>query len=335
MVGIAPAVFGLGGEHLDRWLAAGKAGEMEYMTRQAPARHDPNLVLPGVRSVVAAALGYRTAEPVATDCDSARISRYAWNEDYHQVLREKLNAVCDRLRMEEPEIGVRAVVDSAPVMERDYAQLAGLGWIGKNTLLLNKRLGSWFFLGAILVDRELEYDLPNQTNHCGTCTRCLDECPTQAFNGPYQLDPRKCISYLTIELRTAIPETLREGIGDWIFGCDVCQDVCPWNRRAPVTDRIEFKPHSDANPIGLVELLEMDEAAFRRRFRNTPLFRAKRSRVLRNACIVAVNQRSKATVPILRILAESESDSIIRETAIWALQQFESNSFRVVIGRQA
>jgi epoxyqueuosine reductase len=205
-------------------------------------------------------------------------------------------------------------------MERDYARLAGLGWFGKNTLLLNRKLGSWFFLGALLTTCELDPDAPFEADHCGSCTRCLDACPTNAFDGPYRLDPRKCISYLTIEHRSPIPEELRPLIGDWVFGCDVCQDVCPWNRKAPGSGATEFRPAAGMNPISIAELLSLSEAEFRKRFRETPLFRTKRARVLRNACIVAGNQRLREVLPLLKELC-NEPDEALRDAAEWAVQR--------------
>ena len=203
---------------------------------------------------------------------------------------------------------VRAVVDTAPLLEREYAQLAGLGWIGKNTLLLNKQSGSWFFLCALLTDVELEYDRPHAADHCGTCRACLDACPTGAFVDAYVLDARRCISYLTIESRQPIPTTLRAGIGDWVFGCDICQEVCPWNRDAPVADEPEFQPLAGGTDLELSELFWLDDAEFRVRFRHTPLWRPKRRGLLRNAAIVLGNQVAPEAIPALaRGLNDEES----------------------------
>ncbi|HVJ82097.1 MAG TPA: tRNA epoxyqueuosine(34) reductase QueG [Planctomycetia bacterium] len=290
LCGIAPAVAGLGSERLAAWLAAGKHGDMAYMATHAAARDEPDRVLAGIRSVAVVGLGYRTEEPQAPAPGEAKISRYAWGRDYHDVLREKLRTMADVLREEFPSAGFRGVVDTTPTPERDYAQLAGLGWFGKNTLLLNRKFGSFLFLGALLSTLELEPDAPFAADHCGSCTRCLEACPTQAFDGPYRLDPRKCIAYLTIERKGPVSPEISSKLGDWVFGCDVCQDVCPWNRKAERVARTEFEPAAGRNPVKLDELLAMDEDEFRRTFRGTPLFRTKRERVQENARIVAENQ---------------------------------------------
>lgn len=323
LAGIAPATIGLGYARLSDWLAAGKQGEMDYMKTHAPARRDPALVLPGVRSLLVVGLSYRTEEPTAPVKGEGRVSRYAWGRDYHDVIREKLKALAARVSRIDPAMRARPVVDSAPVVERDYAVLAGLGWIGKNTLLLHRRLGSWFFLGALLLDRDLPADIPFESNHCGTCTRCLDACPTDAFDGPYQLDPRRCISYLTIEHRSSISEDLRAGMGEWLFGCDVCQDVCPWNRKAPPGNTPDFRPGDGMNPLSLAALLSLSDQEFRRRFRGTPLFRTGRTRMVRNAVIVAANQGRMELLPEIRSLA-GDADAGVREAANWAIGQLET-----------
>ena len=210
------------------------------------------------------------------------MSRYAWGDaDYHDLIHERLARLG---RVASPSEcrprRVRGVVDTAPLLEREFAQLAGLGWVGKHTLLINRQQGSWFFLAALLTDVELSYDAPHETDHCGTCRACLDACPTGAFPQPYVLDATRCISYLTIELRDAVPAELRSGIGDWLFGCDVCQDVCPWNSRAPLSRQAEFVPREDSNPIDLISLFELDDAAFRERFRHTPLVASQATRTV-------------------------------------------------------
>lgn len=329
-MGAAPAVIGLQFDRLRAWLDAGKQGEMTYMAQQAEARRDPNLLLDGVRAIFMVALPYHTQNPVPRKLGTARISRYAWGADYHEVLRGRLNAVRQRLADIFPALRTRAVVDSAPLMERDFAQLAGLGWIGKNTLLLNRALGSWFFLGGLLLDAELAYDVAFHSNHCGTCTRCLDACPTQAFTGPYQLDPRRCISYLTIEHRSEIPQELAELMGDWIFGCDVCQDVCPWNHKVPpASGATAFSPRNEANPVDLALLLDLNDQQFRARFRGTPLFRAKRARVLRNAAIAAANQQRVELIPRLTRLAE-DADPVLRAAARSALERLANEPAKVI-----
>ncbi|MBI3822285.1 MAG: tRNA epoxyqueuosine(34) reductase QueG, partial [Planctomycetes bacterium] len=217
----------------------------------------------------------------------------------------------------------RAVIDTAPLLERDFARRAGLGWFGKNTMLLHKQLGSYFFLGALLLDLELPPDEPFATSHCGSCTRCLDACPTDAFVGPYQLDARRCISYLTIELRGDIPEDLRPGMGEWIFGCDVCQEVCPWNRKAPPGREPALQPTVTGSTIDLLELMGLDEEEFRRRFRHTPLWRPRRAGVLRNAAIALGNLGDVRAIPVL-IRSVEDAEPVIREAARWAIEQIRN-----------
>src|SRR5207302_3001460 len=209
------------------------------------------------------------------------------------------------------------VVDTAPLLERDFARRAGLGWFGKNTMLLNKHFGSYFFLGALLLDLDLRPDPAHETSHCGTCTACLDACPTQAFPEPGQLDARRCISYLTIELRGPIPEELRGPTGDWLFGCDICQEVCPWNRKSPPSAEPAFGPRPELEAVDLVELLGLSEEAFRRRFRGTALTRPGRRGLLRNGAVILGNLRDPAALPALR-RALADPEQLVREAAAWA-----------------
>jgi epoxyqueuosine reductase len=250
------------------------------------------------------------------------VARYALGADYHDVLRERLNRLLAWLQGERPGCQGRGVVDTAPLLERDFARRAGLGWFGKNTMLLNKRLGSYFFLGALLVDLELRPDAAHETSHCGTCTACLDACPTDAFAGPGWLDSRRCISYLTIELRGEIPTELRPGIGDWLFGCDVCQEVCPWNRKAPLGTEPALQPRPDLEALDPTELLSLSEEEFRRRFRGTALTRTKRRGLLRNAALVLGNRGDPAALPALR-QALNDPEPLVREAARWAIARIE------------
>jgi len=324
LVGIAPAVTPDGIHHFLEWLERGYAGEMSYLPRREEAYQHPRHVLDGVRSVVMLAMNYgSTPEDVPYQGRGARVARYAQGEiDYHDLLRERLNRLSDVLKQIFPDSRTRGVVDTAPLLERDFARLAGLGWFGKNTMLINKRQGSTFFLAALLTDLELEYDAPHESSHCGTCTRCLEACPTDAFVAPYVLDARRCISYLTIEHRGPIDPALREGIGEWLFGCDVCQDVCPWNRKAPPTREPAFQPRVDLAEIDAQELLSLSEQEFRDRFRHTPLWRSKRSGLLRNAAIVLGNRRDRATIPaLLSVLGDVEP--LIRGAAAWAVGRFD------------
>jgi epoxyqueuosine reductase len=311
-------------DRLQQWLAAGYAGEMRYIGDRLAAYADPQRVLDGARSVVMLGFPYRTEEPQTPQSGQGRISRYAWGEaDYHDVIHERLKQLGKWFAEQVPLAKTRGIVDSAPLLEREFAQLAGLGWIGKNTLLLNRTAGSWFFLAALLTDVELEYDAPFTADHCGTCTACLDACPTQAFPAPHVLDATRCISYLTIELRDEIPLELREGLGDWVFGCDVCQDVCPWNRRSPPAAEELLRPRPDSNPVDLIALFDLTDEAFRVRFRRTPLWRSKRRGILRNAALVLGNQRCAAALPALR-KGLGDADAVVREAAAWAVARIES-----------
>jgi epoxyqueuosine reductase len=309
LVGIAPAVTPTGIHEFLDWVERGYAGQMTYLERRGEAYAHPKHVLDGVRSVVMLGINYNTQAPVqrengrrveaVTDHQPgkdngaqapARIARYALGSaDYHDVIRDKLRELAAFLLHESPGATARGVVDTAPLLERDFARLAGLGWFGKNTMLINKRLGSWFFLAALLVDIELEYDATHTASHCGTCTRCLDACPTQAFVEPYVLDARRCISYLTIEHRGPIPKELHAGMGNWLFGCDICQEVCPWNRKAPISTEPAFELQSDLQAVDAGELLSLTEAEFRERFGHTALARPGREGLVRNAAIVAAN----------------------------------------------
>jgi epoxyqueuosine reductase len=321
LVGVCPAVAPSGVSRLNEWLARGYAGEMGYLAARQAAYGHPQHVLAGVRSIVMLGLPYYTAESGQPREGTGRISRYAFGTgDYHDVIHGKLRQLIAVLAELAPAARARGVVDSAPLLEREFAQLAGLGWVGKHTLLINKPAGSYFFLAALLTDVALDYDEAFTADHCGTCRACLDACPTGAFPQPYVLDATRCISYLTIELRDHVPRELRPGIGDWLFGCDVCQDVCPWNQHPPASSEASFQPAHDANPIDLAALLDLDEAGFRSRFRHTPLWRAKRRGILRNAAIVLGNQRASAAIPALeRALCDAEP--LVRGAAAWALGQ--------------
>jgi epoxyqueuosine reductase len=306
---------------LRTWLDQGYAGAMDYMHRHALARKHPDSILSNVRSVVMVGMNYhiQNAKPQA-----AQVARYARGLDYHHVLRKKLKQLLAWMQQEVPGCRGRCVVDTAPLLERDFARRAGLGWFGKNTMLLNKRLGSYFFLGALLLDIELKPDAVHETSHCGTCTACLDACPTQAFPGPGELDSRRCISYLTIELRGPIDRELRPLMGDWLFGCDVCQEVCPWNRKAPESVEPAWQARPDLEAIDPVELLGLSEEEFRRRFQGTTFIRTGRSGLLRNAAIVLGNRGDPADLPALQ-RAANDHDPVVREAAQWAIDQIEGN----------
>ncbi len=315
-VGIAPATPADGFEQFQHWLAQGYAGDMAYLSKHADARRDPASVLTTVRSVVMTALTYDAT--VSSSPDHGRIARYALGEDYHDVLRRMLDGLLAWIQEQVPGTLGRGVVDTAPLLERDFARRAGLGWFGKNTMLLNRKLGSWFFLGALLLDLDLPADAPFVADHCGTCTACLDACPTQAFPAAHVLDARRCISYLTIELRTGIPEDLRPAVGDWIFGCDVCQEVCPWNRAAARGLAFPSRSASAKPQAALVELLDVSDDEFRGRYRHTALWRAKRRGLLRNVAIALGNVGDVRALPALE-RALSDSEPLVREAAAWAI----------------
>jgi epoxyqueuosine reductase len=342
------------------WLDRGYAGEMKYL--DDPRRSDPQSAMPGIRSVIVCAMNYHTAHAKSTERNAGTpddgprgwISRYAWGSDYHDVLRKKLEALAGCLRERfDNGFDARVYADTGPVQERILAKYAGLGWLGKNTLLLNQQLGSWMFLGAVLTNLGLqptlgEGQLP-PPDLCGSCRRCIDACPTDAFVEPYVMDARRCISYLTIELRGSIPEEFRETIGSHVFGCDICQDVCPWNRRASETDVAEFQPRSvdrewhgtgenrENNSINQESLFEphlewladMDEAEFRTVFRGSSIKRTKRRGLVRNACIAlgnaclepgsAVRER---VLLLLDRLSKSEHAEIV-ESALWAMSRIQ------------
>ncbi len=345
-------------DQTSEWLARGYAGEMKYLAD--PRRSDPRSVLPGIQSVIVCLLNYNTAQPlsaapsvVGADGEPRGwISRYAWGDDYHEVLRDRLERLVEflRERFAEP-FETRAYVDTGPIQERVLAKYAGLGWLGKNTLLLNQMLGSFFFLGVILTTLDLEptvvaNELP-PPDLCGSCRRCLDACPTQAFVEPYVMDARKCISYLTIELRGPIPEEYREAMGNHVFGCDICQDVCPWNRRAPIATIRQFQPKVfsslEENHAGtslpsqdeslflprLEWLAGLNESDFRELFRGSPIKRTKWRGLMRNTCIALGNSGvrrgtgSHARISALLERLAGSREQVIAESARWALSRIQ------------
>jgi epoxyqueuosine reductase len=324
LVGIAAATPADGFDRLRDWLDCDFAGEMGYMHRHANARRHPASILPEVQSIVMVGMNYNPGARTENQ-GSGQVARYARGADYHDVLRQRLNQLLAWIREEVPDCRGRGVVDTAPLLERDFARRAGLGWFGKNTMLLNKRLGSYFFLGALLLDLSLQPDPVHETSHCGTCTACLDACPTQAFVGPGMLDARRCISYLTIELKGAIPTELREGLGDWVFGCDICQEVCPWNRKAPLGSEPAFEPRPDLESIDLVELFNLSPEQFRQRFRGTALTRAKRRGLLRNAAIALGNRGEPSALPALQ-RARTDPEPLVREAVEWAIERITQAS---------
>ena len=317
-VGVAPAVVPPGyGRYLD-WLERGRAAGMAYMRDRAEARRHPDGVLPGARSVVVVALVYGRPEPAEPGPTEGKVARYARGGDYHEVLWRRLDELLGWLRARRPGLLGRAVCDTAPLLERDFARLAGLGWVGKNTCLIDRRIGSFTVLGSLLVDAELAYDEPLATGHCGTCTRCLDACPTDALPAPYELDARRCLSYWTIEHKGDIPAAMAEQLGDWAFDCDICQDVCPWNRQAPAWSEPALDPRAEWGNPDLIGWLDRDPAEFRRALKGTALARSKRAGLARNAALVLGGRRSVAAVPAL-IARLDDPDAVVRGAAAWAL----------------
>jgi epoxyqueuosine reductase len=343
LCGIAPAADFPELAHLSDWLDRGHAGEMRYL--QDPRRRSPSDAMSGARSVIVCALNYNAGFPSSTDAPSPAtpnegprgwISRYAWGDDYHDVLGKKLESLIDGLRAEYREpFQARAYVDTGPIVERVAAKYAGLGWLAKNTCLINEKLGSFLFLGVILTTLELAAPLdaaePPAPDLCGNCSLCIDTCPTGAIVEPYVLDARRCISYLTIELRGSIPAEFREPIGRHVFGCDICQDVCPWNRRAPETTQANFQPRVlDGHSLFCPELewlVSLGAEEFRAAFRGSPVKRTKWRGLLRNACIAVGNSGLRPNQAryseICARLSELAAcnDVVLAEHAQWALEK--------------
>ncbi|NBR07627.1 MAG: tRNA epoxyqueuosine(34) reductase QueG [Planctomycetes bacterium] len=322
LAGIAPASKADGFHHLTSWLEKGFQGQMDYISKRAPAYQHPESLLNNVRSILMVGYNYKHQIDEESKSGKGRIAKYAHGKDYHEVLWEKLDLLLQEFQKTFPDCKGRGVVDTAPLLERDFARRAGLGWIGKNTMLINKKAGSFMVLGALLLDMELEPDQPFDFDHCGTCTACLRACPTEAFMGPKVLDATKCISYLTIEVKTEIPLELRGKINDWIFGCDICQDVCPWNKKSIPASDWNLWRNPDLESIDLVELLEMDKATFKARFKETPLWRRKRKGILRNACIALGNTGGQEHLKALE-KARLEDEPLIKESASWAIEQIK------------
>jgi len=302
------------------WVKRGLAGRMGYLTdHRADLRSDPRNLLPSARSVICVGKVYNTPQPCSTDFNDeerAWISRYAWGDDYHPLMRRALEMLAGRLG---PDHEWRACVDTAPLLERSLAAASGLGWIGRNTCLINQEVGSWFFLGELLTSLEIDPEGP-AADRCGTCTRCIEACPTQALT-PYELDATRCISYFTIELHGPVDTSFRADIGNHVFGCDICQDVCPWNRRAPVTAAPEFSPRHIAPPLD--RLAALREQDFRAMFRGTPVTRTRYSGFLRNVAVAMGNAGNPRFTPALERLAAS-SDPVVAEHAAWALTRLSS-----------
>ena len=290
LVGVAPASPSQYRDYLRRWLDEGQAGEMRYLAGRFDERTDPSNYLPGAASVICVAMNYHVPlEPRPDDgTRRGRIARYALGDDNHEIIKSRLHALADWLREVAPEAQTRACVDTAPVMEKEVAARAGVGWVGKNTCLINPAAGSWLLLGEVITTLPLPPDVP-ATDHCGTCTRCIDACPTGAITGPYQLDARKCISYLTIEHRGEIAPDLQAQLGDWLYGCDVCQDVCPHNRKPPGATDPALRPRFPSGTLDADEVTSWTDEQYRSALRGSAMKRAKLPVLQRNARIVAQN----------------------------------------------
>jgi len=333
-VGFAAACESPHAGRLTAWLEAGHHGTMRWMARDPARRSDPRAVLPRAGTVVSVSIPYYRGDwPAGTgdDAPRGRIARYAWGRDYHKRIRRRLKLLARAILAQCPDARWLAYVDTGPMLDRAWAERAGIGWIGKNTNVILQGRGSWSFLGEILTDLKLEPDPPAR-NHCGTCARCIDACPTRAIVGPYQLDARRCISYLTIEHRGAIPLELRPAIGTRIFGCDDCQEVCPWNRFAVKTEDPEFLGRPGQETPELIPLLSLDEESFRARYQGTAVLRAKRSGFVRNVAVALGNLGDRRSVgPLARALSE-DPEPVVRGHAAWALGRIGGEEARVALG---
>jgi epoxyqueuosine reductase len=328
LAGIAPVSDFLELARFPEWIAEGRAGEMKYLESRDEAgqlrRAFLKTAFPWARSVIVCAINYNTDHPYSievTNPGRGWISRYAWSrEDYHDSVLRRLREVEAAIKTKSgTEIETRSYVDTGPVVERVYAKYAGIGWLGKNTCVINQQIGSWLFLGVIVTSLELSPDLP-APDRCGTCTRCIDACPTNAITAPYELDSNKCISYLTIEKRGAIPEELRAGIGNNVFGCDICQDVCPWNRKAPATTKPEFQAREGLVNPALAWLAEISEEEFREKFRGSPIKRTKRSGLRRNALVAIGNSGEENLLPVAERVSRDPVPTVA-EAARWATER--------------
>jgi len=332
LAGIAPVREFRELEYFPEWIANGHAGEMRYLESRDDQgqlkRSSLSRVAPWARSVIVCALNYNTEQPYSTQAAEPTqgwISRYAWfNGDYHDFVMKRLRQVEAKLRESAAEIETRCYVDTGPIVERIYAKYAGLGWIGKNTCVINQKIGSWLFLGVIITSLELIPDLP-APDRCGTCTRCLDACPTNAFTAPHQMDASRCIAYLTIEKRGDVPIEFRDQMGRQVFGCDICQDVCPWNRKAPASDAPEFQPRAELVNPALDWLATITEENFREAFRGSPVKRTKRQGLRRNAVLAMASSGDQRFLPILEKLS-TDDDPIVAEHARWGLERLLSTA---------
>jgi len=326
-VGIADTDLTLAERHLNHWLAEGMQGEMEYMARHGSKRSRPQELVPGTLRIISVRMDYLPSnddpQAILDDPEKAFVSRYALGRDYHKLMRNRLQKLAHRIESEVGSFGYRAFVDSAPVLERALADKAGLGWTGKHSNLVNRRAGSWFFLGELYTDLPLPVDAP-EADHCGRCTRCIEVCPTQAIVAPYRVDARRCISYLTIELDGPIPEPLRPLIGNRIFGCDDCLMACPWNRFARPAVEDDFAPRNGLDRATLESLFAWDEATFLKRLEGSPIRRIGHLRWLRNIAVALGNAPTTTrTVQALKSRLDHPSE-MVREHVSWALKRHKA-----------
>ncbi len=318
-------------ESFDSWLNKGMHGEMAYMHRQAPKRRSPRLVLEAVKSILVLARNYHTGHPLDENPLFGKISRYAWGDDYHTILMDDLRALESFITREVPGSRAISYVDTGPIMEKVWGASSALGWMGKHTNLISREQGSWFFVGVILLDIELEYDVP-EPDRCGSCVRCIDACPTGAIVAPYIVDARLCISYLTIELKGKVPAPLRPLIGNRIYGCDDCQEVCPWNGFAVSSREPGFQPREGNYSPELGPLVDITPDEFTSRFRNSPIRRVKRDGFVRNVVIALGNSRDERAVPPLSRALRDRSP-LVRAHAVWAMTQIDSPEARRLLGQ--
>jgi len=331
LVGIVPIAPSETHRIYQAWLEKGYAGEMDYLERHLPLKKDPRSLLPEALSLVALSFNYYTGDHPETDDSRGKISRYAWGEDYHRIIHDRLKKLGDFIHQ---DLGLgeksRGFVDSGPLLEREHAWKAGLGWFGKHSNLIHWKKGSWFFLAELLLDLPLTPDHPFTRADCGSCTRCIEACPTDAIVADREVDSRRCISYLTIELKGPIPKNLRSRIGNWIFGCDICQEICPWNRKTPLSKEPGFMSNNDDSIPELSELMQLDQAGFRQRFKNSPVLRTKRKGLLRNVAVALGNWGNPSAIPALK-LGLQDSEPLVRTHAAWALGRISDKSIPSIL----
>ncbi len=320
LVGITSADPPRHGNYYATWIENGMSGEMSYLERHINHKQNPDKVLPNIQSLVVVAMNYRCpdSEPIPDGSHRGKIAQYARGDDYHRLMKDKLQELLQFIqeKADRPVQG-KVYVDTGPVLEREFAVRAGLGWFGKHTNLINKNIGSWLLIGEILLDLELIKD-KTTTDHCGTCTKCIEACPTDAIPEPYVVDSRRCISYLTIELKGEIPLKYRETIGNHVFGCDDCQDVCPWNRKAHISQHPEFYSRPWNEMPDLISMLRWSSKDFQTRFKNSPIKRTKRKGLLRNAAVALGNTKDPAAIAPL-VISLSDEEPLVRSHAAWAL----------------